>query len=102
MNGLRSLSNVVFQLLFLSLMFAVLWVKGYLWWVFFIALGLFLLTMLPVPSHPPPEAGPSQPVVPPKAGRASSAQTPDEREYDSLREPRPPRTASRPKKASEG
>ncbi len=36
-------AGMLYRIFLLSLIVAVLWVKGYLWWVFGIALGLFML-----------------------------------------------------------
>jgi len=43
MNSGRIIAGLIYRLFLLSLVVAVLWVKGYLWWIFGIAIFLFLV-----------------------------------------------------------
>ena len=43
MQNARIIARLIYQLFLLSLIVAVLWVKGYLWWVFGIAIVLFVI-----------------------------------------------------------
>jgi len=49
-ESLRLLTGFFDRLFLLAAMFAVLWVKGYLWWIFGAALGLYLASVLAVPT----------------------------------------------------
>lgn len=46
MYGARIISRLIIQLFYISVIFAVLWVKGYLWWIFGIALFLYVVHIL--------------------------------------------------------
>jgi len=43
MYSARIIAGTIYRLFLLSLIVAVLWVKGYLWWVFGIAILLYLI-----------------------------------------------------------
>jgi membrane protein implicated in regulation of membrane protease activity len=46
MFGARIFAGMIYRIFLLSLIVAVLWVKGYLWWVFGIAIVLFTINMV--------------------------------------------------------
>jgi hypothetical protein len=48
-DSLRLLTGFLHRLFLLTAMFAVLWVKGYLWWIFGVALGLYLASAVMMP-----------------------------------------------------
>jgi hypothetical protein len=99
MNESSPISDLVYRLFLLSWIFAVLWVKEYLWWAFALAASLLvwhgiILPMIAVsgtinsnPGEPPPKSMPSI------SGKV------DEGEPDVWREPKPPRSSSRTKKS---
>jgi hypothetical protein len=43
MYSARIIAGLIYRLFLLSLIVAVLWVKGYLWWIFGIAILLYLI-----------------------------------------------------------
>jgi len=43
MSNARIIAGLIYRLFLLSLIVAVLWVKGYLWWIFAIAILLYLI-----------------------------------------------------------
>jgi len=43
MYSARIIAGMIYRIFLLSLIVAVLWVKGYLWWVFGIAIVLFMI-----------------------------------------------------------
>ena len=85
----------IYRLFLLSVLFAVLWVKDHLWWVFGIALILFLAETVVFPLL---SVAVSMPVVPParprrsKAAPQTGASGPAPGE-DDFREPRPSRSS---------
>jgi hypothetical protein len=118
MKNKLNIGTWIYRLFLLSLIFGVLWVKGYLWWVFSIALLLYLWEMLvlpflsvasqyssrpslpprrpsPVPRPPAPAKQPS-PAPPPQAQEQANAESPVAGE-DDFREPRPSRSSPRRK-----
>jgi fatty acid desaturase len=55
MYSARIIAGMIYRIFLLSLIVAVLWVKGYLWWVFGIALVLFMIHVfvnLPIVHRP--------------------------------------------------
>src|SRR5438046_7947492 len=68
MNDQLNIGTRIYRLFLLSLIFGVLWVKGYLWWVFSIALLLYLsdtFLMLFVSAASEYSRQPSRPQRPP-------------------------------------
>jgi hypothetical protein len=88
----------MYRLFLVSWIFAVLWVKGYLWWVFGIAALLFVLEMVKALASSSRSGGDFRPAAPRSHGRASSTNSRDEEDNDFWREPRPPRSAPQTKK----
>jgi len=114
MNDSPFISRLVYRLFLLSWIFAVLWVKEYLWWTFTIA-GLLLLMhdiILPAaalsktletgprtaPSNPMPSSIETRTWTASSNPMPSSGGTVDDGDPDVWREPKPPRSASRTKK----
>jgi hypothetical protein len=86
----------IYRIFLLSFLFAVLWVKGYLWWVFWIALVLFLaetvvfpLLSVAVSMSAVPVARPRKSKGAPQAGASGPAPGSED-----FREPRPSRSSS--------
>lgn len=48
-EALRLLTGSLHRLFLLAAMFAVLWVKGYLWWIFGVALALYFASAVMMP-----------------------------------------------------
>jgi hypothetical protein len=85
----------IYRLFLLSFLFAVLWVKGYLWWVFGIALVLFLSDTVVFPllsvAVSLPAMPPARPRKPKGASQAgASGPAPGSEDF---REPRPSRSS---------
>ncbi len=98
MNQPRLVVNLIYRLFLFSWIFAILWVKGYLWWLFAVAALLLLVHILVTMSSNSVDAGPAQSAKSPAKGRASKAKEPDEGDAFSWREPRPPWSAQSTKK----
>jgi hypothetical protein len=113
MNGWAAISTLVYRLFLLSWIFAVLWVKEYLWWTFTLAALLLLLSeiILPtvalaktlnsdpaVPRSNPVPSTKSDPMVPRSNPVPSTGGGDDDGDPDVWREPKPPRSSSRTKK----
>ncbi|SRR5579883_657214 len=85
----------IYRLFLLSVLFAVLWVKGYLWWLFGIALVLYLAETLIFPFLSVAASLPAGPTVRPRKPR-SAPQT-DAPGFaaggEDFREPRPSRSS---------
>src|SRR5204863_8197885 len=108
MNDQLNIGTRIYRLFLLSLIFGVLWVKGYLWWVFSIALLLylsdtFLFPMISAASeYSRPSSGPQrmpswaaeQRSAGPPARPPADAENPSGGD-DDFREPKPSRSAPR-------
>jgi hypothetical protein len=91
------LLNLVYRLFLLSWIFAVLWVKEYLWWAFSIAALLLLWDGIILPMIAISRSMNSEPNVPSQS--MPSGGSSDEGDPDVWREPKPPRSSSRTKKS---
>jgi len=98
MNDLRFVVNLIYRLFLFSWIFAILWVKGYLWWLFAVAASLLLVHLLVATSFSSTITSRSQPATSPSKRRASNAREPDEGDEFSWREPKPPWSAQSTKK----
>ena len=98
MNDLRRVITLIYRLFLFSWIFTVLWVKGYLWWLFAVAAILLLVDMLVTTSIYSKNASPAQSAKSPSKRRASDAKEPDEGGEFSWREPKPPWSAPSTKK----
>lgn len=99
----------IYRLFLLSIVFGVLWVKGYLWWAFTMALLLFLgdtcispmlriaASMSPDDSAPRRAKSPRQTIPPSPARTNEDAASSPARGGDDFREPMPGRSAPRRK-----
>ena len=97
MNDLISLSNLVYRVFLLAWIFAVLWVKEYLWWTFTIATLLFLIDVVVLPMIAVSRAFETrQSTAAPNPIPSSGSG--DGTEPDVWREPKPPRSSTRSKK----
>jgi hypothetical protein len=112
MNGEVRIGTRFYRIFLLSLIFGVLWVKGYLWWVFSVALLLYLGDALIIPFISAASEYSRQPSPPPwqaagsarQRSAASPARPPADADAenpggsdDDFREPRPSRSAPRRK-----
>ncbi|MFI5455532.1 MAG: hypothetical protein ACHRXM_08780 [Isosphaerales bacterium] len=98
MHDLRRVITLFYRLFLSSWIFAVLWVKGYLWWLFAVAALLLLVDMLVAASNYSTSASGSQPAKSPSKRPASNSKEPDGGEEFSWREPKPPWSAQSTKK----
>ncbi len=101
--------NLIYRLFLLSIMFGVLWVKGYLWWAFGIALLLylgdtFIIPLLVAAMSMPQERPQGRWTKPPRPAKSAPAATADEVQdspppagSDDFREPMPSRSSPRRK-----
>src|SRR4051794_7908733 len=110
MNNHLNLGTRIYRLFLLSFIFGVLWVKGYLWWVFSIALLFYLSDTLLFPmisvasEYSRPSSGPQrlpswsaeQRSAGPAARPPADGENPSGGD-DDFREPRPSRSSPRRK-----
>jgi hypothetical protein len=94
MDDLRLVTKMFYRLFILSWILAVLWVKGYLWWVFAVAAALLLVDVLVRMSPPPTNPSRSQPAKSSSKRKASNAEEPAVGADFSWREPKPPWSAA--------
>jgi membrane-bound metal-dependent hydrolase YbcI (DUF457 family) len=99
MNDSPFISRLVYRLFLLSWIFAVLWVKEYLWWTFTLAGLLLLLSEIILPMAALSGTNDSKPMVSPSNPTPSSSGSVDDGDPDVWREPKPPRSSSRSKKS---
>ena len=95
MKNKLDLGPWIYRLFLLSFLFAVLWVKGYLWWVFGIALVLFLADTVVFPLLSVAVSMSALPVARarrPKASSQAGASGPAAGGED-FREPKPSRSS---------
>ena len=88
MKDLPRISSLIYRLFLLSWILSVLWVKGYLWWIFGVSIVLFVahLRMSVSISSTPATTAPPRP-----ATKRSSAKRSAEESGNSWREPLPSR-----------
>jgi hypothetical protein len=99
MNDSPFISRLVYRLFLLSWIFAVLWVKEYLWWTFTIAALLLVLSEIILPIAAFSKTIDSTPTASPSAPMPSSGGSVDTGDPDVWREPKPPRSSPRTKKS---
>jgi hypothetical protein len=87
------IARLLYRVFLLSWIFAVLWVKEYLWWTFTIAALLLLLTEVVLPMVALSKA------IDSGSNPIPSSSGVDQGDPDIWREPKPPRSSSRSKKS---
>jgi len=92
MTDTRRVVNLIYRLFLFSWIFAVLWVKGYLWSLFGLMVFLVLLDLFLTAQFYGAEARESPSAKRPARRKASSTQDPEDGDDNSWREPRPPRS----------
>jgi hypothetical protein len=97
MKDVRSATGLIYRLFLLSWILAVLWVKGYLWWIFAVSVIALIASLLVDISRAAANApAPQRARTLPKR-RFSSGGNAEEPVDGSWREPMPPRSVPRSK-----
>jgi hypothetical protein len=88
MKDQPGISGLIYRLFLLSWILSVLWVKGYLWWIFGVSIVLFVAHLF---SNVPISSTPAATAQPRPATKRSSAKRSAKESGDSWREPLPSR-----------